>query len=377
MCAKRTFSGPRSFFATITALVFLAAPLAVERVAAASLSPELKKVIEGAKKEGVLQVQWLSGRLAGDAGMRQMVAAMNKRYGTNVKLQFTPGQSMAKMLNKLAQEKAAGRPASSDLLLGTANHITRGLKKNMLIKMDWNSILERPVPSDTSLDRVATGGAGVAIASRIAGISYNTKLVKASDVPVSMEDVFKPKWKGKIASTPYGTGFYQFAAKDKLGYERMKDYVQRLARQIGGLVGCGAMDRIGSGEFMLLIFDCGHDDSLRLSRRGAPLAHTVVKEATRINIIYFGVPKHAQHPKSAILFTNFLNTKEGQILQWKLAGHDLYIYPEAHTRPMVQKFMDGGGMMVLDSVQRVLQRGHEEEQRIRKEFIKILKKGGK
>ncbi len=377
MCSKRMFSRPQSFFVTITALAFLAAPLAVERVAAASFSPELKKVIEGAKKEGVLQVQWLSGRLAGDAGMRQMVAAMNKRYGTNIKLQFTPGQSMAKNLNKLAQEKAAGRPASSDLLLGTANHITLGLKKNMLIKMDWNSILERPVPSDTSLDRVATDGAGVAIASRIAGISYNTKLVKASDVPVSMEDVFKPKWKGKIASTPYGTGFYQFAAKDKLGYEPMKDYVQRLARQIGGLVGCAAMDRIGSGEFMLLIFDCGHDDSLRLSRRGAPLAHTVVKEATRINIIYFGVPKHAQHPNSAILITNFLNTKEGQILQWKLAGHDLYIYPEAHTRPMVQKFMDGGGMMVLDSAQRVLQRGHEEEQRIRKEFIKILKKAGK
>ena len=377
MCAKRMFSGPRSFFATITALAFLAAPLAVERVAAASVSPELKKVIEGAKKEGVLQIQWQSGRLGGDAGMRQMVAAMNKRYGTNVKLQFTPGQSMAKNLNKLAQEKAAGRPASSDILLGTGNHISRGLKKNMLRKLDWNSILERPAPSDTSLDRVATDGAGVAIASRIAGISYNTKLVKASDVPVSMEDVFKPKWKGKIASTPYGTGFYQFAAKDKLGYEPMKDYVQRLARQIGGLVGCGAMDRIGSGEFMLLIFDCGHDDSLRLKRRGAPLAHTVVKEATRINIIYFGVPKHAQHPNSAILITNFLNTKEGQILQWKLAGHDLFIYPEARTRPMVKKFMDGGGMVVLDSAQRVLQRGHEEEQRIRKEFIKILKKGGK
>ena len=44
------------------------------------------------------------------------------------------------------------------------------------------------------------------IASRVIGITYNTNLVKGEDIPASMEDVFKPKWKGKVVSTPFGVG---------------------------------------------------------------------------------------------------------------------------------------------------------------------------
>jgi len=235
---------------------------------------------------------------------------------------------------------------------------------------------ERPAPSNAMMDRVANEGAAVAIASRVVGITYNTKLVKGSDIPTSMEDVFKPKFKGKIGSTPYATGLYQFAASDMLGYEFMKNYTQRLAKQIGGLFSCNTMERVASGEFHMLVFDCGHDDSLRLKRRGAPLAQTPIKEIARVNIIYFGVPKHAQNPNAAILFSNFLNTKEGQKLQWDLAGHDLHIYPEANTRAPVQKVIAARGKLVVDTVQRGMKRGTKEVNRIKREFVKILKQGG-
>ena len=169
------------------------------------------------------------------------------------------------------------------------------------------------------------------------GISYNTKFVKGSDVPTSLEDVFNPKWNGKTGSTPYLTGLYQCAARDMVGYEFMKHYTQRLAKKIGRLFSCNTMERVGSGEFILLIFDCGHDDALRLLRRVAPLDHATVKDRVRIYIIYFGVPKQAKYSNAGMLFSNFLNTKEGQKLQWDLAGHVLYIYAEAHTRVPVQK----------------------------------------
>ncbi|MFQ5656315.1 MAG: ABC transporter substrate-binding protein [Candidatus Methylomirabilales bacterium] len=374
MIAKKPFAMLKCFLVAMGALSFLVAPQVVERAGAGS--SDLKKVIEGAKKEKILRIQWSAGRLGGDAGIRKMVAAMNKRYGTNVKLQFTPGPNFPKMLNKLTQEKAAGRPASSDIQLGTSNHIAQGLRNGMLRKIDWNSIIERPIPSGANVDRIATDGSGVMIASRIVGITYNTNLVKGDDIPTSMEDVFKPKFKGKIASTPYATGLYQFAAKDVLGYEFMKKYTRRLAKQIGGLFSCNTMERVGSGEFLMLIFDCGHDDALRLKRRGAPLGHATVKEVARVNIIYFGVPKHALHPNAAMLFTNFLQTKEGQALQWKLAGHDLHIYPEAHTRLPVQKVVAQNGKLIIDTVQREFKIGHKEVNRIKREFVKILKKGG-
>jgi hypothetical protein len=37
---------------------------------AAARSPALDKVIEGAKTEGSLKLQWLAGRLDGEAGLR-------------------------------------------------------------------------------------------------------------------------------------------------------------------------------------------------------------------------------------------------------------------------------------------------------------------
>jgi ABC-type Fe3+ transport system substrate-binding protein len=349
----------------------------VHAAADEKISPELQKVIDGANEEGVLRIQWTAGRLGGDAGVRKMVDAMNKRYGTHVELQFTPGPNFPKMLTKLVQEYAAGQKASSDIQLGSANHIALGRDKGMLRKLDWETILERPLPKDANIKRSAGGGFGVAIASRVVGITYNTKLVKEADVPHSMEDVFKPQFKGKIASTPYASGLYQFGASDMLGYEYMKNYTQRLAKQIGGLMSCNAMERVASGEFMMLVFDCGQDDAIRMARRGAPVAQTTVDEIARVNIIYFGIPKNAEHPNAGILFANFLNTEEGQKLQWELAGHDLHIYPEAHTRKPVQRILAKGGKLFIDTVERSDTIGPEEIRKMQREFAAILKNGGK
>lgn len=346
-------------------------------VSAQTRPAALQKVIDGAKNEGVLKIQFLGGRLDGDAGLRPMVAAMNKMYGTNVKLQYTPGPDFPTMLNKITQEKAAGAPSSTDINLMTSNHVAEGTKNGVLKKMDWGSILERPAPPDANVNRIAPEGTAVMIASRVVGITYNSNLVKGDDIPDNMEDVFKPKWKGKIASTPFATGLYQFAAKDMLGYEYMKKYTLRLASQIGGLIACNAVDRVSSGEFAMMVFDCGHDDAYRYQKRGAPVGHVTPKEIARINLLYMGVPVHAQQPNAATLFINFMNSREGQALQWEHARHDLHIYPEANTRKPVQRVVDARGKLALDSVERELSLGHEEVNRIRDEFVKILKERSK
>ena len=339
-------------------------------------SAELEKVIEGAKTEGSLRLQWLAGRLDGEAGLRPMIAAMNKRYVTSVKLQYTPGPDFPTMLNKITQEKAAGLTSSTDISLMAASHSAEGLKTGLLRKLDWGAILERPAPSDANINRVAPEGVAVMIASRVIGITYNTNLVKGGDIPASMGDVFKPKWKGKIVSTPFGVGLTQFAAKDLLGYEYMKNYTQRLARLIGGLTACSNVDRVSSGEFAMMVFDCGQDDTLRYQKRGAPLGHATVKEVAATIQLHMGVPVHAQHPNAAALFINFMSTQEGQALQWEYARHDLHIYPEAHTRRSLQKVAEAHGKFGIGTVERELMLGLEETNRIRAEFQKILKEGG-
>jgi ABC-type Fe3+ transport system substrate-binding protein len=340
-------------------------------------SPALEKVIEGAKTEGSLKLQWLAGRLDGEAGLRPMIAAMNKRYGTNVKLQYTPGPDFPTMFNKISQERAAGLLSSTDINLMAASHTAEGLKTGLLRKLDWNSILERPAPSDANINRVAPEGVAVMIASRVIGITYNTNLVKGEDIPASMEDIFKPKWKGKIVSTPFGVGLTQFAAKDLLGYDYMKSYTQRIAKHIGGLTACSNVDRVSSGEFAMMVFDCGQDDTLRYQKRGAPLGHATVKEVAATIQLHMGVPVHAQHPNAAALFINFMSTQEGQALQWEHARHDLHVYPEAHTRRSLQRVAEAHGKFGIGTVERELMLGLEETDRIRVEFQRILKEGGR
>ena len=301
-------------------------------------SPELEKVIAGAKKEGVLKVLWTEGHFGGDVGIGDMVKAMNKMYGTNVKLQFTQGRAFPANLGRLTQEYRAKQKSSSDIFLGSGSHMASGLKTGMLMKVDWAKLIERPAPKNASFERINPGGVGVAVASRVVGIVYNKNLVKGADVPTSMYDVLKPKWKGLVVTTPYVTGFYQFMAPDVFGEKLILDYAKKLKPQIGGFISCNSLDKLASGEFAMLIFDCGRDATVRYQRRGAPLEHTVPKEIVRNNIINLGVPANAEHPNAGKLFIAFTQTKLGQDLLWKHGAYDLEVYEGSKSKELVDKF---------------------------------------
>jgi ABC-type Fe3+ transport system substrate-binding protein len=336
MFSARILSGLKYAFGTVSTLLLLVALVLPGQAAARSAA--LEKVIEGAKKEGVLKLLWTEGHFGADVGINDMLRVMNKRYGTNIKLQFTQGRSFPANLGRLTQEFKAKQNSSTDVFLGGANHMISGMKSGLLMKVDWEAIVERPAPSNPVIERVNTGGVGMAVASRVVGIVYNTNLVKGADIPTSIEDVMKPKWKGQIAITPYLTGFYQFAAPDVLGEKFMTDYVKRIKPQVGGFIGCNSLDKVASGQFAMLIFDCGRDATVRYQRRGAPMAHAVPKEIVRDNVIDLGVTANADHPNVAKLFIIFQHTKIGQELLWKHGAYDLEIYPESKSKLLIDKF---------------------------------------
>lgn len=351
---RNTLASKMAYGAAALALAGLLAGL--HAGSASARSPELEKVIEGAKKEGVLKVLWTEGHMGGDVGLKVIIAAMNKRYGTNVTLQFTQGGSFPQVLGRLIQEYRAKQPSSTDIFLGS-NHMEAGLKTGLLAKVDWNKLIERPAPKDAVFDRVNPGGVGVAVASRVAGIVYNTNIVKGDDIPKSMEDVLKPKWKGQILTTPFVTGFYQFAAPDMLGEKYILDYVTRLKPQIGGFISCNSLDKLASGEFAMLIFDCGRDATVRYQKRGAPLGHALPKEAIYQVIINLGVPVNAEHPNVGKLFTVFTHTEEGQKLLWEHGAYDLEIYPGSQSKKLIddtkKKFPEA--KLLVGTVQRAVE----------------------
>ena len=145
MFSARMSSGARYVSAAVSTLFFLAAFVFAGEAAARSAA--LEKVIEGAKKEGVLKILWTEGHFGGDVGIGAMVDAVNKKYGTNIKMQFTQGRSFPANLGRLTQEFKAGQRSSTDIFLGSGSHMASGLKTGLLTKVKWNELIERPAPA--------------------------------------------------------------------------------------------------------------------------------------------------------------------------------------------------------------------------------------
>jgi ABC-type Fe3+ transport system substrate-binding protein len=202
---------------------------------------------------------------------------------------------------------------------------------------------------------------------------YNSDLVKGDDIPKSFEDVFKPIFKGKIASTPYAAGMREFGMPDVMGNKAMTDFTKRLTNHIGGLMRCGSMDRLTSGEFLMLVFSCGDQYVNRAKNAGSgePLAYALMKEAVISHTRYGSVPVNSSSPNAAALFVAYLHSKEGQKWMWERAGLDLPVYPESHMRKRLLAAMDVGAKVVMNSPQWLGSQGGYTK--YRKSLQKILK----
>jgi iron(III) transport system substrate-binding protein len=338
-------------------------------------SATLTQMIEGAKKEGVLRAQWSQNTFGGGEGFNEFLAGMNKKYGLNLKGQFTPGPDMQALMVRIAQEAAAGQPASTDLYMGNAQALFDGLKQQVLKPVEWAAIVDRRPPKDQGYDPISADGTHMAIATAVVGIEYNTNLVKGTDIPKRLTDVLNPKWKGRIASTPYAAGLRELAMPGFLGREYIINFTKKLSGQIAGLVRCGEAERLTSGEFAMLVLTCGGNDATVLQRSGAPLAQTIVQEGTVLHMRYAAIPKNSRAPNAAALMAAYWLTPEAQALLWKLDGLDLHVFPESHMKKDVDQVRAAGGKVVINTPEWLASlKGYAETQ---KELEKILREGGK
>jgi iron(III) transport system substrate-binding protein len=356
-------------------VAFIAGLLAVVFMISSAGAATLNEIIEGAKKEGNFRGQWGQNSFGGSEGFQEILAAMNRKYKLNLKGQYTPGPDMQRLMLRVIQENAAGQPASTDVYLGNAQAIFDGLKANAFAPMTYNKFIENKPKPEGTFNPVAPAGTHVAFATAVVGIQYNTSLVKGNDIPRRMNDVFNPKWKGKIASTPYAAGLREFATPEFLGREKMVEYTKRLSKQIGGLMRCGESERITSGEFLMLVFTCGGNDVNVLKRTGAPVGHAVMEEGTVLHMRYAAIPKNSRSPNIGALLINFLMSAEGQELLWKHDGMDLHLFPGSQVKRELDGLRAAKGKIVVNSPEWLASvKNYAETQ---KELESILREGGK
>ncbi|MFQ5682927.1 MAG: ABC transporter substrate-binding protein [Candidatus Binatia bacterium] len=338
-------------------------------------TPALAQLIKGAKKETTLRGMWSSRSLGGSKGFSHIVAAMNKKYGLNIKPEFTPGPSMTRMIGKLTRELKAGQPASTDVYWGNSGGMLRSSKVGLMRSMNWLAYLSRPMLKEKGFNPVAPKGMGLASASTLVGVMYNSDRVKGKDIPRTLADTLKPKWKGKIASTPYAAGMREFAMPDLLGKEAMIEFTKKLSKQISGLIRCGDDQKILSGEFLMLVLTCGDQYVNQAKRTGTPLGYSVLSDATVSHTRYGGVPKNSQAPNAAALFVVYLHSPEGQKWMWEVNGFDFHLYPKSHVRTVLDGARRKGAKVVINSPQWLGK--NKTYRKTRKELQKILRRKAK
>jgi ABC-type Fe3+ transport system substrate-binding protein len=318
----------------LAAVAFAAAMLGAGTTAsgAQDMNAAFKELAAAASKEGVLNLSWSQSTLAGIEGAAKFQAGMNKAFGTNIRINFLPGPDMARIVNQLATEFTAGQKAHVDILLGAAVQVVPVMKVNFFEQVDWQKYL----PGRITPEMIELDGQIIRIVTGLSGVTYNSALAPMK--PTTMQDFLDPRWKGKIASTPYAAGFDILAAEDVWGKEKTVNYVRALTKQITGVIRCGEAERVATGEYLALVMDCTGQDALQWQEKGAPLAQMMPLDAAQQRYYYIAVPKHAQHPAAAKLYTLFLMTEEGQKLAYDTWKTDLHLFPGSRMAKTIDDF---------------------------------------
>ena len=293
----------------------------------------LNRLIKAAVAEGELNM--LGSGIDEQKAWVKWEKAMNAKYGININLTFTRGPSQGRMASRLRNELKAGKPATTDIFIGGVNQIL-SFPAGTLENVNWTEISPAIPPEAVTPDNAA-----VAISSRMPGITYNTRIISKKEVPRTLDDLLDPKWKGKIASTPYAAGFPGAALI--VGYERMGKFLKELSREnLAGLLRCSELERIISGEFAILALDCGRREIDQLKAKGAPIEHKILKDIPIITHWYLGVPENSPHPNMAKLFTVFMLTQEAQKILWESKYQDLHYLKGTNMFRQVQSLRSEG-----------------------------------
>jgi ABC-type Fe3+ transport system substrate-binding protein len=328
----------------------------------------LGDLIAGARREGQLNLVWGAGTMGGADGIRRLRDGFNKAYGLNLEVNFTPGPSMPEMATKTLQEFQAGRPATSDVVAGYSVHMHTLMKGGAAELVDWTSW----APNIRSAEQVAPDGAAVAFETSFPVITYNSQRVSGDLVPRTLQDLLKPQYKGRVASTPYAANFDYLATDDVWGPQRTFDFLTQFVPQIAGLIRCNETERLASGEFDLLALDCSQSNALSARAEGQPISFVVPSDVALIIPLYVAVPKNARHPNAAKLWINYLLGREGQDVLYELDHTDSHLVPGSKTAKELEASLSAGARFTVADVGFVQRQDEQEYSRRRARAQEIL-----
>ena len=267
-------------------------------------SPNREKIlIDGAKKEG--KVSFYTGLIV-DQVVRPVKDAFEKEYP------FLQVEFFRANADRLAQRALAEHQAKryeADLVSGSA--AATMLQRAGLMQRFYSPPMAE-YPRELRDPNGFWGSTNVYFMT----LGYNTRNVKAAELPKSYEDLLNPRWKGQMMwSTSRGSGAPQFVGNIliSMGQEAGKAYLQKLKQQNIAKSTASArqiLDLVIAGEYPLSVQIFNHHAHISKAA-GAPVEWHPLEPVTATNNS-IGLVKTAPHPHAAMLFMDFVLSRKGQ-----------------------------------------------------------------
>ena len=146
-------------------------------------------------------------------------------------------------------------------------------------------------------------------------LGFNTTLISPNEAPRTLKELLDPKWKGKMSIAGTSTGVrWVGSTLDTLG----REFLNKMAEQeltVQSMSGAALAGLVTSGEVPLspTIFDA---DVAVAKQKGAPIEWRPLDPVVT-TVGYSGLSSKAPHPHAALLFLDYLHSKEGQQLMMK------------------------------------------------------------
>ncbi|MGH7834744.1 MAG: ABC transporter substrate-binding protein [Candidatus Binatia bacterium] len=333
--------------------IVVAAVFLMVFVAAGACLAQDARVAE-AKREG--KVVWYTGAALFTA---ERVAKLFEQNYPGIKVEVHRSGS-ERILQRLMQEATAGIKNADVFNSSDVGHYVLLKKKGMLAKYAPAGA-ERFAEGFRDPDGIAYGWRAFLIV-----MSYNSKLVPASEAPKTWKDLLDPKWKGKLVTAHPGysgaVASYILALVNLYGW----DYFKQLAQNKPHLTQSvhDPAQVVASGE--RIVGANGAEYFLYSQRKkGNPLGIAYPQDGIPLVVSPSAITSFSVRPTAAKLFSDFIFTKEVQ--QFLADSEGLYVpHPEVNYPADKPKLSD---IKILNVDPEELERRSEE---IKKRFVEFF-----
>src|SRR5215468_5604216 len=177
-----------------------------------------------------------------------------------------------------------------------------------------------PEQAAFAADAVEPGRHWVVVRESYTGIGFNTKLLPPERAPKTYLDLADPQWRGRMAISGVTTTAVNWVGTMLIA--QGLDFVRKVGQQnlrVYNLTGRALANLMSAGEVMLspTIYNSHVAAS---AEKGAPLAWNAPGPVP-VTDTGVAIARKAPHPHAAMLFADFLMSKEAQLLYQEL-GYD-------------------------------------------------------